>query len=325
LAQPLGIDGDLDTGAFLLEQHHGARVAAAPAAREGFRHLREREIAHAHGQAELAPERIGERHVLVGELEREGRRVVLAGQELVDQGIEREAAPDRALAHRLPQRERLDARLDAQGEGFRERTDERIARHVVDELGDRRGADRPDIGGLVAHRVEHGLVSVEHVLVPADPDRELAGRCARGAAAHRRVQHVRALPGKGGVQLLHEAGRIGGEVEIGGARLDAGDQSVGGERDRLHVGRLRQRGEDHVGHFCERARALRPDGAGSDMMARRLPGKVVDDEPIAGLLQVGGDRAAHGAQTDESHHHVVLGHAFTCRFGLRFFPAIASG
>src|SRR6516162_2561837 len=70
-AQPLGIHRDLDTRAFLLEQHHRARIAAAPATRESFRHLGEREIAHAHGHAELAAERIGERNVLVGELERE--------------------------------------------------------------------------------------------------------------------------------------------------------------------------------------------------------------------------------------------------------------
>jgi hypothetical protein len=46
------------------------------------------------------------------------------------------------------------------------------------------------------------------------------------------------------------------------------------------------------------------------MMARRLPGEVVDDELVAGLLQVGSHAAAHGAQPDES-HHLVLGHRFT--------------
>src|SRR5262245_10322633 len=33
-AQPLGIHRDFDTRAFLLEQHHRARIAAAPATRE---------------------------------------------------------------------------------------------------------------------------------------------------------------------------------------------------------------------------------------------------------------------------------------------------
>jgi hypothetical protein len=43
----------------------------------------------------------------------------------------------------------------------------------VRELGDPAGADRADIGGLVAHRVEHGLVAVKDLLVAADPDRIL--------------------------------------------------------------------------------------------------------------------------------------------------------
>jgi hypothetical protein len=65
----------------------------------------------------------------------------------------------------------------------------------VDELGHGGAADRPDIGGLIADRVEHCLVSVEDVFISADPDCELAGCCTRWAAAHGRVQHVRTLLG----------------------------------------------------------------------------------------------------------------------------------
>ena len=130
--QAFGIHSKLDTSAFLLEQHHRARIAAAPSTRERFRHLSEREIAYAHGQAELAAKRVGERNVLVGEPERERRRIVLARQELVYQRIERITAPSRALADRLPQRERLDARLHTHGEGFGKHTDDCIARHIMD-------------------------------------------------------------------------------------------------------------------------------------------------------------------------------------------------
>ena len=103
-----------------------------PPTRERFRHLSEREIAHAHGHAELAAKRVGERNVLVGEPERERRRIVLARQELVYQRIERITAPSRALADRLPQRERLDARLHTHGEGFGKHTDDCIAGHIMD-------------------------------------------------------------------------------------------------------------------------------------------------------------------------------------------------
>jgi hypothetical protein len=40
---------------------------------------------------------------------------------------------------------------------------------VVHQLGDRAGADRADIGRLVAHCVEHGLVAVEDLLVVRTP------------------------------------------------------------------------------------------------------------------------------------------------------------
>ena len=132
----------------------------------------------------------------------------LPGMELVDQGIERKTAPGRALADRLPQRQRLDARLHAEGEGFGERTDDRIARHIVDELGHGGAADRPDIGGFVADRVEHGHVSVENVFVPADPDRELAGCRTSRTAAHGRVQHVRTLPGEDSVSFFTTLGEL---------------------------------------------------------------------------------------------------------------------
>jgi len=148
-------------------------------------------------------------------------------------------------------------------------------------------------------------------LSSADPDRELAGRRPCRAAAHGRVQHVRTLLGEGSVELLHDARRIGRQVEIGGAGLDAGNEPIWPERDRLHIARLRQRGEDDVGLPCEGSRAVCPDGTVGKMMAGRLPVQVVDDQPEAGSLHVGGHAAAHGAQPDEPHRHVVLGHAFT--------------
>jgi hypothetical protein len=60
----------------------------------------------------------------------------------------------------------------------------------VDELGDRAGANRADIGRLVADRVEHPLEAVEDLLVTADPDRHLAAGRTRGPAADRRIEQV---------------------------------------------------------------------------------------------------------------------------------------
>jgi hypothetical protein len=44
----------------------------------------------------------------------------------------------------------------------------------VDELGDGCHADRADVAGLVADRVQHLLVLVEDALIAPDPDGELA-------------------------------------------------------------------------------------------------------------------------------------------------------
>jgi hypothetical protein len=55
----------------------------------------------------------------------------------------------RALVHRLPQIERLDPGLDPHRKYFGERHPQRRAGAIVHELGNRAGADRADIGGLM--------------------------------------------------------------------------------------------------------------------------------------------------------------------------------
>jgi hypothetical protein len=106
---------------------------------------------------------------------------------------------------------------------------------------------------------------------------------------------MRALLGKGRMQLLHHARRIGRQVEIGGAGLDAGQQSVRPQCNSLHIRWFRQRREDHFGLACERSRTVRPDRSGIEMMAGRLPVQIVDDEFEPGLLDVGGHPSAHSA------------------------------
>ena len=105
-------------------------------------------------------------------------------------------------------------------------------------------------------------------------------------------------------EFFDEALRIGREVEPGRAALDAGEQAVGRERDLLDVGRLRQRGEDHVGLLGERARRVGPDRAGGEVRRGGILPQVVDDELVAGLLQIGRHAGAHGAEPDKSDLHV---------------------
>src|SRR5208283_4541401 len=96
----------------------------------------------------------------------------------------------RTLPHRLPQLKRLDPGLDPHRKDLGERHAHHCTGAIVHELGDGAGADRADIGRLVAHRVEHRLVAVEDLLVAAGPDRHLAAGSTPGAAADRRVENV---------------------------------------------------------------------------------------------------------------------------------------
>src|SRR4029079_1913854 len=122
----------------------------------------------------------GKSDVLVRQLQGEIWRIVLAGQPLIDQRVERVTPAGRSPPQRLPQRQRLDAGLDAHGEGFRQRANDGVAGHVMHELGDGGRADRPDVARLIADRVEYWLVPIDRRLVAADPDRELArGRALR--------------------------------------------------------------------------------------------------------------------------------------------------
>src|SRR5262245_2835781 len=164
-------DGDLDARPLLLEQHGDARVARRPSTVERLGHLLEREVRDAHGHADLAAERRGERDVLVGQFEGEGRRIEDARQELIDEAVEGAAAPAGALAHRLPKHEGLDTRLDAHREDLGQRRLHRVTGAVVHELGDRARADGPDVVRLVANRIEHRLEALVHLAIAAHPER----------------------------------------------------------------------------------------------------------------------------------------------------------
>jgi len=87
------------------------------------------------GTPSSRPSAIASATVLGGELEGEVRRIVFAGQELIEQAVEREAAAADALAHRFPQRRGVHAGFHAHRERLGERTCDRIARHIVHELG----------------------------------------------------------------------------------------------------------------------------------------------------------------------------------------------
>src|SRR5581483_2970097 len=103
-----GIDVERrDAGAFDLEQPADAAVALAPAAVHRLGQLLEREVGEAHRHRHLPAEPDRERDVLVQQAQGEIGRVVLRAEELAEP-VEGALAAGRALAHRLPQFERVD-------------------------------------------------------------------------------------------------------------------------------------------------------------------------------------------------------------------------
>src|SRR5262249_14460433 len=152
------------------QQHRHARVALAPAAVERLGHLHERQLAEPHGHAELTDDGGGQAHVLVGQAQRHGRRVVAVLQKVVAEAVVQALAAVGALAHGLPERGWLEPGLGAHREDLRERRLHGVARAVVDQLGDGARADGADVDRVVAHGVEHGLVAgVELFLASAPP------------------------------------------------------------------------------------------------------------------------------------------------------------
>jgi hypothetical protein len=109
-------------------------------------------------------------------------------------------------------------------------------------------------------------VAVEDLLVAADPDRHFSAGGAGGAAADRRVEHVKIFLGEGGVDLAHHRHRIGRHVEEGGVGTHALDQPAGPERHLFDIGRDRQRGEDDLA-LCAGSGRKWPSGRGQNLFA----------------------------------------------------------
>src|SRR3989442_1731049 len=287
------VDLDLDAGALELQQHRHARVTLAPAAVERLRHLHQRQLAQPHRHPELAADGGGEAHVLVRQAQREARRLVLVLQEIVAEPVVETLAAVGALAHGFPERERLESRLHAHREDLGERGLHGIARAVVHELGDGAGADRPDVGRLVAHRVEHGLVALEDLLVAADPDGELARLRAARPAAHRRVQHVHAALGEDLADPPHHGRRVRAEVEIRlAARHPVGERALDVTLEL--IGSI-ERGEGGDGD--ETAVALGQSRALPDVGVEHLLAQLdeLGDDPAHFVSGAGrGYRRAHG-------------------------------
>ena len=147
---------DLHFRAFLLQQQEHARIAWRPSRGLSPRSsLRERARSAASARRPRAPSSVASVTSLCARRSANSGGSNLPCRKLSAMRVERALAPERALADRRPQRQRLDAGLHAHGEHLGQRALNRVARSVVHQLRDRAGADRADVAHLVADRVEH--------------------------------------------------------------------------------------------------------------------------------------------------------------------------
>src|SRR5258706_8327809 len=198
-------------------------------------------------------------------------------QDAGGQAIEGAPAPARALADRLEQRHRVDAGLHPEGEDFRERGLHRERGAVVDQLGDRAGADRADVLRLVADRAQHGQVFVVDRALTADPERELSRLRALGSAAHGRIKHAHALFGHRFIENPNALRRVRRQVEPHRRRDFAGNG--------FDLRRSRQRGKEHFRALAclakRAAAALAVEIEGLQLVARALQARRHGPAPPA--------------------------------------------
>jgi hypothetical protein len=231
----------------------------------------------------------------VREAQGEGRRLEGAREVLLGEAVEGALAAGRAVAQRLEERERLHARLHAEREDLGERGLHGEARRVVRELGDRARADRADVEGLVADRAQQRLAAPVGRLVAAHPDGEPAALRARHAAAYGCIEEIDAERLQLRVHAAHASGRVGGQVEPGGAFLHRVAEP---RREGLDLLRAGERREHHLGLGRGLGRGGRPAHAGDLHLAQ-----VGTRHRVAGAREVRRHVGAHHAQSDECGFH----------------------
>ena len=275
----------------------------APAAVQRLGHFLQRQIGKTHRHFHFPAEIGGQRHVLVCQPQSEGRRVVFVHQELIDQPLEHTAAPQGALAHGFPDRQGFHPGLHTHCEHLRQSGGGDVAHAIMHQLRHRTGPDRTDIEGGVGKTIEHMLVLVEYLPIPANPDRHLAGGRTRWAAADRRIERMDAAFLILRRDLADQRRRTGRQIEIGRAWLKTFDQAVLAHCHGFHFERAGQGRENHIRLFRHLPGRRRPNRAGRDKPRRRLLVDVVDHQIEAVLLQVVHHAGTHGADTDKAYFH----------------------
>ena len=213
--------------------------------------------------------------------------------------------PNAGVAQHLEHHPRLDARLHRERHPLLHDDARRQRDRVVHELRHRPRTDRPDVADARPDSLEHGARQLEHVPVAADHHRERARLRADGAAAHRRVEHMRADRLDALRDLPHPRRRPRRQVGVHRARLQPEHDALRPERDLLDLVGAGQRREHDLRRARDLLRRRGPLCAHLAVLRRLRFVDVVHDERVPRLDQVARHRPAHIPQPDEPDAHSV--------------------
>jgi hypothetical protein len=122
----------------------------------------------------------------------------------------------------------------------------------------------------------------------------VASRAPTSPAADGRVDVADALLVRGGRELARDDRRDRAHVDDQASRARVREDLAD---DLLHLRRVGQHRDDHVGLLGKLTRRLRPRGA-----LHVAPREAVDDHVVAGVDEVARHRRAHHAESDEADH-----------------------
>ena len=122
-------------------------------------------------------------------------------------------------------------------------------------------------------------------------------------AGNRRVEHRQAALGEFGGDRATRVRRDGAHVDIDGAALQAGDDAVAAERDRVHRRRIGDDREHDVRARRGRARRRRVAHAGGDERLGFRLAAVPTGDGMTGSHEPGDDAGTHRAEPNETDIH----------------------
>src|SRR6266436_7042092 len=128
--------------------------------------------------------------------------------------VEGLASPQRAVAHGLPQHERVNTGFDPHGKRLGECSLENIAGAIMHQLGDSASTYWTDVVRFVSNSIEHMFILVINRSVATDPDRQPSATGPVRPATHWGVQHVRPHLGEHGMDVAYQRRRVGTQIEV---------------------------------------------------------------------------------------------------------------